>query len=211
MLFLGLTDGPNEIRQHPVGRGFKAWIGFSNGETGKKIGLKFYDRGRALNPSQGISERNLLRAHRGCQTPVLPPRLAQEFIGLALTSRRANLVCRQPSNTFPPDLGQLDRLSHQHAEEHRGFHRGIPAVDIMAGIGFGDSKLLRLAERLLAERCRPENAGGGEKLLMVEDFMAHRIDVGSEAFGGHDTGVEVAVSALRLTERNLDVQAQSLH
>lgn len=39
----------------------------------------------------------------------------------------------------------------------------------------------------------------------MNDFVAHSRDVGREAVGRYHACVEVAVGALRLTERNLDV------
>jgi hypothetical protein len=46
---------------------------------------------------------------------------------------------------------------------------------------------------------------------VVGDLVADRGDVWREAVGRHNPGVEVAVRALRLTKRHLDVQAQRLH
>ena len=79
---------------------------------------------------------------------------------------------RQVADAFAGDFFEADRNIHQDVDQRGGFYGGVPAVDVVRGVGFGDAEGLRFFQSLIE----------GEALLhFAEDHVCGRVQDAVEA------------------------------
>ena len=70
-------------------------------------------------------------------------RAADELEGPAVAAGVAQGLRGQVADAFALDVFQADRDIHQNGDQGGGFDGGVPAVDVVGGVGFGDAEGLR--------------------------------------------------------------------
>ena len=71
----------------------------------------------------------------------------------------------QLADAFALDLIEADGRINQHRDQGCSFYGGVPAVDIVGGIGFGDAEFLRFLQRIIETQAlfhlAEDHIGGG--------------------------------------------------
>ena len=87
---------------------------------------------------------------------------AHQFEGPAVSLRIAEGLRGEVADAFALDVFQSYRDIHQDCDQGGGFDGGVPAVDVVGGVGFGDSQGLRFFQSFLE----------GEALLhLAQDYV----------------------------------------
>lgn len=73
---------------------------------------------------------------------------AHQFIRRACRTRGTNRIGCQLANSHSLNLVEFDGNAHQHPDERRNLNRGVPAFNVVTGIGLGHANFPRTRKRL---------------------------------------------------------------
>jgi hypothetical protein len=157
-----VSHGPHEIRQHAVGGGVEAGISLEDGEDWEGVGIEADIGGGSRCPAHGRANHDLLRPDACFDSTSLSLRPAYELIGKPVHSGLAKDLWPQVADAFAGDFFEANRNIHQDGDERGGFYGGVPAVDVVRGVGLGYAEGLRFLQRLVE----------GEALFhLAEDYV----------------------------------------
>ena len=129
----------HEICQQTICSRIKTGIFFGDGEAGEDVGFEI-DVGRgAGNLAHRRSRKDLFRRDACLYAIANALSAADQLEGPAVAAGVAQGLRREVADTVAGDVFELHGHIHQDSDQGGGFHGGVPAVDVVSGIGFSDA------------------------------------------------------------------------
>jgi len=144
-----LSCGSYKICEHTVRRRVQAGIFFGDGKAWEDVGFEIDVGTGAGDFAHGRGREHLLRSYARRECVPFSLRAADEFEWPAIALRVADGLHGQVSDAVAVDILDLYGYVHQDRDERGGFDGGVPAVDVVGGVGFGYAEGLRFRESLV--------------------------------------------------------------
>jgi hypothetical protein len=160
-----LFDCPYEVRQQAIGGCVEARIFFGDREAGEDVGFEINVGRCAGDFGHRLRAQYLFWLHACLDAVFGAAGAADQFEGPSIALRVSDGLRCQFADAFALDPIQADRSIHQNCDQSCGFCCGVPAVDVVGGIGFGDAEFLRFLQRFVETQAlfhlAKDDVGGG--------------------------------------------------
>jgi hypothetical protein len=138
---LGRGNGAEEVGEEAVGGGDHPGLVLDDGEA-EDIEIEAEGGSGALKLSERIGERKLLGKDAGADAGRSAFGAADEFDAQVGGAGGADSFGGDGANADALDFVEADGNAHEDDDESGDFDGGVPAIEIIGGIGFGDADSL---------------------------------------------------------------------
>src|SRR5580658_6018611 len=196
-------DRPHKIRQQAVGRGVQAGVFFGDRQAREDICFEMEIGGSAGDLAHGRGGQNFFGGDDGLDAAADALRAADQFEGPAVAAGVAQGLRSEVADAFAFDVGEAHGNIHQDRDQGGGFDGGVPAVDVVGGVGFGYAEGLRSFQGFVEGKSvfhSSQNYVGGGVQDSVETLhvnCGHLIEERKNGDAVHDCGFEQEFLAAR--------------